>query len=477
MPLLTADVIPDSIPAHEVERLRASIARDSLPDFIEYTWEMVEPGTELSWNWHLDELCEVLGAVTRGEIKRLIVNVPPGTSKSLTVSVFWPAWMWARNPELRFFTASYSKDLTIRDNRRLRAIVTSDWYRAHFDLRLAGDQSAKIRFDTTAKGWRIASSVGGGGTGEHPDFIIIDDPLKAEDSRSETARRSVADWFEGTVATRVARDPAMVLIMQRLHEQDLAGRLLAKGGWEHICFPMRFEAERSDPRDHRTEPGGLLWPELWPEEKVRHEEMELGPYGTAGQLQQRPAPEGGGLFKRHWFKIVDETPAQALRCRGWDTASTEGGGDYTAGVKISRTAEGLFYVEHVYRDQIGPAMVDKTIHSLATFDGRGCRVREEQEPGSSGKAVTAARSRTLAGYDYSGVPVTGDKVTRARPFRAQCEAGNVRLVRGEWNEGYIQELCVFPAGAHDDQVDASSCAFNELTGGPGQARSRKAVWG
>lgn len=460
-----------------VAAIEAELARKSLPDFVRFAWRLVEPGTKLEWNWHLDELCDVLEAVTRGEKDRVVINVPPGTMKSLLVSVLWPAWEWATDPGLRYLTASYSSDLTIRDNRRLRSIVASEWYQDHYTLRLAGDQKAKIRFDTAQRGWRVASSVSGGFTGEHPDRIIIDDPIKATEARSEAALKGAVEFYRGTVSTRLARDPAVILIMQRLHEEDLSGFLLRMEGWEHVMFPMRFDPDRADPRDHRTEAGALLWPDgLWPEQKVRGEELELGPYGAAGQLQQRPAPEGGGLFQRDWFDTVDAAPTDALRCRGWDTAATEGAGDWTAGVKIAYS-EGEFFIEHVWRDQLGPSRVDKAIKTLATIDGKSCRIREEQEPGSSGKTVIAARTRALVGYDYKGVPTTGDKVTRARPFRAQCEAGNVKLVKGEWNTRYLDELCVFPMGSHDDQVDASSAAFNELaTGHTGQIRVREVIW-
>lgn len=450
--------------------LDAELGRRSLSEFIRQAWHLVEPDAELSWNWHLDLLCSELEAVTAGESHRLIVNVPPGTMKSLMVSVFWPAWEWTRDAGLRYLCASYGAHLAIRDNRRLRAIVTSPWYRRAFGVELASDQAAKVRFDTTEQGWRIATSIGGVGTGEHPDRIIIDDPHSAEQARSAAERETACYWFDKTISTRKARGPATVIIMQRLHEDDLSGHLLARGGWRHLCLPMRYETAPEgeelpyslDPRDPRTTPGELLWPEHWSEGKVRELELDLGPYGAAGQLQQRPAPEGGGLFQRDWFRIVDISPVEARRCRGWDTGGTEGGGDWTVGVKMAMTTDGIFYVEDVARGQLGPGGVDSLIEQTAGADGVKCSIREEQEPGSAGKSVIAARTKSLAGYDYSGVPATGDKVTRARPFRAQCEAGNVRLVRGPWNEDYLRELSVFPAGSHDDQVDGSSCAFNEL---------------
>lgn len=457
---------PPSLRLPTRDAILAERARRSLRAFVEWGWPLVEPSSDFVGNWHLDRLCATLEAVTRGEIPRLIVNVPPGTSKSLVVSVFWPAWEWANDPSLRVLTASYSDALTIRDNLRVRDIVGSRQYQQFFAVRFRHDQNVKVRMDTTGSGWRIATSVGGRATGEHPDRIIIDDPHTAKQTTSDVERQTAIDWFDRTISSRgVSRGARVVVIMQRLHEQDLSGHLLARGGWRHIAWPMRYDPTIATADDARDAPGTLLWPALFDEKKVRQLEMDLGPYGAAGQLQQRPAPEGGGLFKREWFPIVDAAPVEADRCRGWDTAATEGAGDFTAGVKIAAHA-GIFYIEHVERDQLSAAQVDARMKATVQTDGRACRQREEQEPGGSGKAVIEARLRTLVGYDYSGIHITGDKITRARPFRAQAEGGNVRIVRGEWNQKYLDELCIFPNGAHDDQVDASSCAFNELALGP-----------
>lgn len=461
--------------------MKASLARDSLRDFIHLSWHLVEPTTSLSWNWHLDELCSLLESVTRGELDRVIINIPPGCSKSLLVSVLWPAWEWASNPSLRYLTASYTDVNTIRDNRRLRSIVKSDWYRKHYGVELASDQSAKIRFDTTAKGWRIATSVEGMGTGEHPDRIIIDDPLKASDGRSRIKRKACINWYSETISTRIARNPAIIVIMQRLHEEDLSGYLInEESGWEHIRFPMRYNSRNPDPRDPRTIQGELLWPEQWPEDKVRKEELSLGEFGRAGQLQQEPIPEGGALFKREWFSnIVDALPTDGRLeyCRGWDTAATESEtADWTAGVLIAKHSVGkllTYYICDVVRVRVEEA--DIIIKQTARIDGKSVAVREEQEPGGSGKAVIKDHTRQLAGYDYSGVIISGDKATRARPFRAQAEAGNVKILKGEWNRTYINELCSFPNGTYDDQVDGTSCAFNSIEDQP--IKQTRATWG
>jgi predicted phage terminase large subunit-like protein len=469
---ITDEELDEELARREAEASDAELAKRSLKVFVHLVWHIIEPKQELRWNWHLDVLCSILESVTRKEIKRLIVNVPPGTMKTLLINVFWPAWEWANDPSLRYLTASYIVDRTIDSNKKVRDIVQSEWYQRYFDVRLAEDQNVKIRYNTTQNGWRIATSVGGLGTGEHPDRVIIDDPVTATDARSKVSRKACNDWFDQTISSRgVARDVVVILVMQRLHLQDLTAHLLAKGGWEHVKFPMRYEKERKDadgkvlsapdPRDQRTVEGELLWPELFDEKKVKQLEIDLGPYGAAGQLQQRPSPEGGGLFKREWFTIVDAAPKRARRARGWDTAATEGDGDYTCGVKIAEEND-AFYVEDVVRGQWSPGVVDTQIISTTRQDGKLCAQREEQEKGSAGKGVTGARGKALKGYNYLGVPITGDKEVKCLPFRAQCEQRNVFLVRGNWNQAFLDELESFPTGDHDDQVDAASVAFNAV---------------
>jgi len=475
------------LPIISPDSLRASIATKSLKSFIEIFWHVVEPSTQLVWNWHLTKICEALEMVTRGEIKRLIINVPPGTGKSLIVSVFWPAWEWASEPSLRYFTASYSDKNTIRDNLRLRSIVTSDLYKKTFvndfgkrlpKLMLTSEQWAKIRFNTTAGGWRIASSVEGMGLGEHPDRIIIDDAHKSGEILSEVSRKNVHDWFSGTMSTRIARDPAYVVPMQRLHEEDLSGYLLEQGGWKHICFPMEYEVNGKwdcschkvpDGLDIRTKEGELLWPELWGKKKVKRLIIDMGgELLAAGQLQQHPVPLTGGLFKRDFFKIVEpgDVPRGGRRVRGWDNAATEDGGDATAGtrmafyrVKMTGSPDEIdVYIEDcivVNVEDMDPIMLQ-----TAQMDGKGCAVREEQDPGSSGKKVIAYHSRMLIGYDHAGVVISGSKITRAKPFRAHSARGRVFLVRGDWNNSWLSEVCAFPMGKHDDRVDSGSCAYN-----------------
>lgn len=459
----------------ELLRIEKALAKKrsvTLKGFVEQAWSTLEPESALSWNWHLDTICAALEASERGEILNGILNVPPGTMKSM-LAVMFRAWLWSKNPGLRFLSASYGFHLSIRDNVKLRVLITSPWYQGLFPhVKLAGDQNAKERFDTTAGGWSVATSVGGPGTGEHPHYIFIDDPLTAQQAMSTADRASANHWVERTLSTRgTVLDARTWLIMQRLHEDDTTGFLLGKGGWWHLYLPMRFQTTthnadgtvkyKPHPLDQRTVGGELLWPDLFTEARVRKQEIALGPYGTAGQLQQQPAPEGGGLFKREWFKLVDAVPAGARRVRGWDTAGTEDDGDWTRGVKMAEK-NNIFYVEDVVGGQLSPHGVDQLMRMTAELDGVACAQREEKEGGASGLAVVASRAKLLLGYDYACVPISGDKRIRANPYRAQVEAGNVYLVRGPWNVSYLEELSVFPVGKHDDQVDGSSCAFNAL---------------
>jgi predicted phage terminase large subunit-like protein len=480
--------------------IQASHLKRSLLAFTREAWLILEPEHPFVQNWHIEELCTLLEQVAAGfghagmpaqftthePIDRVVINIPPGTMKSLLVSVIFPCWLWARNPKLRILTAAYSDKRALDANLKARLLLKSQWFQQLFPLEFVEDQDTKGRFDTTKGGWRIATSVGGEGTGLHPDLIVIDDAATAADAQSEAERKKVNGWFDQTVSSRgVSRGVKVIVIGQRLHEEDLPGHLLKRAGWTHVCWPMRFMTARPatdtqpgyqpDPRDHRTKEGDLLFPQLFTEAKVRQLELDLGPYGTSGQLQQQPSPEGGGLFKREWFKFVDAAPALARRCRGWDTAASEGKGDYLVGVKISEEFEwdvkdgkrkfqstGRFFVEDVQRDQLGPDGVDKLMKVTAQLDGKACSVREEKEGGSSGVIVINARTKLLRGFNYAGVQLGGSKVTRAKPFRSQCEGGNVYLVKAHWNEAYIVELCAFPTAKHDDQVDASSCAFNSV---------------
>jgi predicted phage terminase large subunit-like protein len=444
------------------------IARRSLLTFTSYTFQDYEI------NWHHRVLAHTLDRVLSGELRRVICLMPPQNGKSELVSRRFPAYAFGRRPDVRIVACSYSASLAQDMSRDVQKVMDTPEYKVLFpDTRLASPRDIEVKTQgqfqiVGRRGHYVAAGVDGPITGKSADIGIVDDPFKNRaEADSETYRDNVWNWFTSTFATRqFGGDGAIIVVLTRWHEDDLAGRLLKMSRenpeaeqWTVVEFPAISEGPL--PHDPR-QVGEALWPAKYSLEELRKRRITMGAYDWSSLYQQRPAPVGGGLFRREWFKVVEALPAQvARRVRGWDTAGTEGGGDHTVGVKISEAAS-MFYVEDVVRGQWGPGGVDKNIKLTAALDGKACGQREEKEGGSAGVAVVAARVKALAGYDYAGVQISGSKVTRCKPFRAQCEAGNVYLLRGAWNEAYIQELCGFPTATHDDQVDGSSCAFNSL---------------
>ena len=447
---------------------------ESLLKFIKLGWHVLEPKRKFVPGWHIKAICEHLEAISDGEIIRLLINIPPGTMKSLSTNVFWPAWEWGpRNyPEIRYVSSSYSEALTIRDNRRCRNLIRSNWYQRLWGKRfqLVGDQNAKVRYDNDHYGFKIATSVGGLGTGERGDRFIIDDPHNVIEGESDAKRGAVLLWFNESVTTRV-NDPetsAIVVIMQRVHDKDVSGDIISRElGYTHLCLPMEYEPESRCKtyffRDPRKKEGDLLWPERMPIQVVERDKRVMGTYAVAAQFQQRPAPRGGGMFHRDWFEIVEAAPAFGTVVRGWDLAASETiTAAYTSGVKMRRTPEGYFYIEDVIRFRGSPGKVDQALRNTASQDGYMVRQDIPQDPGQAGKSQIKYFVRLLAGYNVRSSVESGSKETRAEPLSAQAEAGNVKLIRGLWNDEFLDELCLFPFSDFKDQVDASSRAFAAL---------------
>ena len=455
--------------------LDIEIAERSLSDFIQQTWKYVDP-SPYKHNWHIDIIAEHLEAVTRGEIKRLLINIPPRHMKSIAVSVAWPAWTWLQNPsngplsgpQVRFLYASYAHTLSMRDSRKCKQLIESPLYQERWKhkFKMSLLQNTKVRFENNKHGYRLATSVDGALTGEGGDIIVVDDPHNVREKESETTRQSVADWWDEAMSTRL-NDPvegAYVMIMQRVHHQDLAGHVLNKGGWTHLCLPARYEHDHPHKSIHdmRTTDGELLWKNRFPEEALRSLENDLGSYGAAGQLQQRPSPRSGGMFDRTWWNYVDRIPKGGRKVRAWDLASsTRRRSPWTAGVKMIEH-ESFYYVEDVVRMRGSPAEVEREIKLTAKRDGPSVTIDLPQDPGQAGKSQAAYLVRKLAGYKVRTGLESGSKELRAEAFSSQVEAGNVYLLRGTWNAEYIDEAAFFPNSDFADQVDASSRAFHRV---------------
>jgi predicted phage terminase large subunit-like protein len=393
--------------------------------------------------------------------------------KSLLVGVLWPAWEWGPRglKHLRYLGTAHKQDLATRDNMKCRRLVSSKWFQERWPIVLMNDNNAKLRFENSATGFREAMAFTSM-TGSRGDRVILDDPLSVDDADSEAALKAAELTFTEALPTRVnSEQSAKIVIMQRLHERDTSGVILSRAlDYVHLMLPMEFEPERrcvtsigfSDPRKAA---GELLFPERFGPEQVADLKRTMGQYAVSGQFQQRPAPRDGGRFKRQWFEVVDALPANRRRVRRWDFAGTEAtqgtDPDWTVGLLMS-AANGVYYVEDVVRDRCSPAGVETMVRNTATADGKAVPIRIPQDPGAAGKSVALSFVKALAGWDIRAKTETGSKTDRARPLEAQAEAGNVKLLRGHWNQVFLDELCVFPGGAHDDQVDAASGAFAEL---------------
>ena len=304
-----------------------ALLRTRLAVFTRKAFATVDPGAEYRHNWHIDLIAEYLEACTRGEVKRLIINVPPRYLKSISVTVAWPAWLLGNDPSRKVIAASYSHSLSLKHSTDCRLVIKSPWYaRAFPGVRLAPDQDTKEKFVTTNRGMRYATSVGGSVTGEGGNFLIVDDPHNPMQALSDVQRRHALTWFDQSFASRLndKEKGVIVLVMQRLHADDLTGHLLAKGGWEHCVLPQVAEARTviDFGRVKTTrEAGDPLHPAREDLEAIERLKRDIGSYAWAGQYQQRPVPAEGGLFKAHWLKRY-ATPQEAYDriVQSWDTA-------------------------------------------------------------------------------------------------------------------------------------------------------------
>lgn len=443
----------------------------SLAAFVRQAWHVLEPGQPYVHGWHVEAVCEHLEAITAGELNRLLINIPPGTMKSTLVSVFWPAWEWGPKgmAHVRFIGASHEQGLATRDTLKMRRLVTSEWYQERWPTVLTGDQNQKTYYENDSTGFRQACAVASM-TGRRGDRVAWDDPHSVEAALSPKVRETALRVFQETLPTRLNNPDksAIVIVMQRLHENDVSGFILdGDYGYDHLCLPMEFERERRCVtsigwQDPRTEEGELLFPARFSRETVDRDKKVMGAMAVAGQFQQRPAPRGGGFFEWQKVEVVEIAPKLLAVVRFWDKAGTEGGGAYTAGVKMGLGEDGAYYILHVERGQYGTANREKTIKATAQADGVSVKIWIEQEPGSGGKESAEATIRNLSGYTVKAERPTGDKALRAEPLAVQVEAGNVKIVRGAWNQAFIDEMKTFPVGKYKDQIDAAGGALNKL---------------
>lgn len=508
----------------ESKAVRAKGGALRLYDFVKAAWHILEPDNPFVDNWHIGAICEHLEAVTALEIRNLIINIPPRHAKSLLVSVMWFAWVWTLNPYSRWVFSAYGENLAHRDAVKCRDVVTSGWYQSRWGdvFSLRGDQYAKEKIQNDKQGFRIATTVAGRALGEGGSYFVVDDPHKVEEAESPVARQKVIDWWTGTVVTRSTGDPRTfrrVVVMQRLHENDLSGYLVAEvGGYEQLVIPVEYEPRRywllesgkAKPkdaiiptkvqrrsvttRDPRTEEGQLLFPQQFDRATVDALKKELR-HRAAGQLQQRPSDPEGAIFRRSTFRSFAVEPRSdglyfvlqlpedrtvaipVASCRLFQCVDTaikiKKRNDYTAVCTAFLAPGGYLLIYDVRQWKIesphlmkflrscryGPTRWDQTNLTpvrVGKWLGNLTVVTGRQYIEDAASGSGIIQTAAIESAPVRGLSSAGDKVEKAIPLATMYESGRVfHLAGADWRPDFEEELIAFPNTAHDDRTDAA----------------------
>lgn len=490
------------------EIIRAE-CEESLYAFLQYAWRIIDPSPFIP-GWPLEAVCEHLEAVADGDIKRLIINIPPRMGKSSITNVCFGAWVWAQpidtptlGPTVPMLHASYATKLARRDSVKTRRLIESPWYQSLWGdrFKLTDDQNTKDRFQNNKGGERHITSVEAKVTGEGGNIIVIDDANAANEVLSEAVIETTKEWWDGTMSTRLndTRTGAFVVIQQRLAEQDLTGHILETAGdeeWTRLCLPMEFERERSFVtsigwQDPREEEGELLWPERFPADEVRKLSKRLGSWKAAGQLQQHPEPKGGGIIKRNWWLPWKEKtfPPLSFIVAALDTAYTEkqendpsaltiwGVFDYEPVAQVQRTItrSGRVITERTHTKP-HPRVVllwswaeRLELNDLVKRVNKDCvRWRVDKlliESKAAGHSTAQEIRRIYGGEKYSTQlvdPKNLDKMARLYSVQHLFEEGLIFAPDTDWAAAVITQCATFPRAAHDDLVDTTSLALKHL---------------
>jgi len=496
-------------PMKQLQMLDRVDCEDSLYYFLTHAWKYIDSSP---WQdgWPIEAVAEHLQAVVDGDIKRLIINIPPRHGKSTITSVAFPAWTWAQRdrsptsgPGVQFLMASYANQLVLRDSVKCRRLIESPWYQSMWGERfkLNSDQNTKSRFSNDQGGERLITSVGAAVTGEGGSIIVVDDPNSASEAFSEANIESTIEWWDGTMSTRLndQKTGAYIVIQQRLAENDLTGHILEKESdkWTHLCLPMKYEPDRAFKtsigwEDPRTEPNELLWPDRFGNEEVANLERSLGPFMAAGQLQQRPEPAGGGIIKRDWWQLWEqrEFPPMDFIIASLDTAYTV----KTSNDPSAMTVWGVFTTDThatAYRmlDADGrPMYIDRSFnetapkvmmihawterlefHDLVEKVAKTCKALKVDkllvENKASGISL-AQEMRRLYGNEGFAVqlsdPKSMDKMARLYSVQHLFAEGMIYAPDKQWADEVITQVGQFPKGRHDDLVDTVSMSIRHL---------------
>jgi len=472
------------------DALLKSQAEKSLRSFVQQSWSILEPDTTFVSNWHIDYIAEHLEAVTRGRIRRLLINLPPRSMKSILVSVLWPTWEWIGHPGGRWVFVSYADHLASKHSLDRRTVIQSDWYQARWGdrVQLAEDQNVKNEFQNTRRGVMVATSVGGSITGKGGSRIVVDDPHNPMQAESDAQRDGALSFFRNTLATRLddKKTGAIVVVMQRLHERDLSA-LCRDLDFVHVCLPAEAEASTTliAPISHTSfvrQPGDLLWPAREGRAELDAQKCLLGSDIYAAQYQQRPTPPGGAVLRREWWQFYDDCPRFDEMIQSWDMSYKDSKtSDYVVGLAAGKNGAHIYLVDR----RKGQWGFNETCRQVVDF-----RNRHQQtgpiliEDAANGPAIINALGAKVPGI----IPVTpeGGKMARAQAVLPLLEAGNIWLPNPRphgkliperaWVDDFLHQCTMFPTAPNDDDVDA----FTQLVARWLQPRKKKiteVVWG
>jgi predicted phage terminase large subunit-like protein len=459
---------------------KTKLLKLSLKEFVEQAWGILEPVSTLVWNWHLDLVCEYLTLIRDenfktvcGDLEGIIFNVPPRTMKSLLITVFFPIWVWTTDPSRRFMFVSYSEKLSTQHSIFRRSIIESEWYQKEWSsvFTLSRDQNVKSHYGNSSRGVMFSTGMQATATGMGGDILIFDDPLNPEQAISQVEREAVNLRFDTTFRSRI-NDPTKgvkIIIMQRLHELDLTGHVLARESsrWEHVSLPAVAPKDKSwkfplSKKIENQKEGDLLWAERLPQSFLDSQRVGMGSWAFNGQYQQTPAPLDGGIIKRQWVRFYRQMPEKfEFMVQSWDCTFSGGQeNDFVAGQVWGRCGGKYFMLPYRTYDRLdfGPTMAAiKACH--AKFPQANAVLIEDK---ANGPAIISELQKEIAGV----VPVNpeGGKIARAQATAPLWESGSIELPDPQvfgctWIEDYLHNICTFPKAAHDDDVDATSQAL------------------
>ena len=447
-----------------------ALSRTDLYSFVQRIFPVVSPGSPFLPNWHVEAIAFALTRVMLGEIKRLIIMVPPRSLKSICASVAFAAFVLGHDPTRRIICVSYAEGLSRKHANDFRAVIRSPLYRRLFPgMRISPAKDTELEVMTTARGFRYATSVGGTLTGRGGNLLILDDPLSALDAHSERARESLKQWWANTLLSRLDNkaDDAIVVVTQRLHVDDLVGHLLEEEGWTVLSLPAIAEVEQVVPlgpdRYHYRKVGELLHPEREPSWALADLKRTMGSIDFAAQFQQEPIAAGGNLIKWHWFTLYDEPPRWERGDKlivSWDTAMSGGElCDYSACVVLQVRNENAYLLDAL-RDRLEyPDLRRKVIevhHRWRSVTSNYALLIENK-----GSGMSLIQELRREGIRAIEVKPEGEKIMRMNAHTAKIEAGYVHIPRqASWLDEFRKEIMAFPVGKYDDQVDALSQALD-----------------